>query len=508
MDPVKLSYIGAEIFDAFKKILDTKHPDGIPGHRHLANEEQRFRLWAHSLGLNQYGHASLDYRVRDAIIAKDRLTQILSSLREHLGNLLAIANGERHPFEQDFEYIEDSDSEDSTESETESCASTQSHSRSNISFREVDFRLQSITERIDALYSLAMKIRNPRNRQQRPNDQLYNDISAEDRASYIKEREEAEIAIIAYAQRQQIIEMSPREDADPIPMPEELVGQYVTADHWLIRRTGISNARRRQQFIYWKDHALKLSKAPVPYPSTGSIAEQPGKGTHAYQSVHDIPEQSVTTSATPLPADFMKPGEARSEVSHQSRVSTAINWKGEKFEWPAPPTNITNGQYFICPYCKILCPRRYLNKDAWRVHLIRDLQPYHCTYEDCPGPHQLYGTRQDWINHESQHSRVWHCQTHGEEFITQPEYVEHLKISHPEATPDHFSPELIASVVGPSLKQQRHCPFCPAAFMEIIELEKHVAFHLERCALFALPPIADGPYEGGGHVRSLDNYEV
>ncbi|KAI1773627.1 hypothetical protein F4818DRAFT_452679 [Hypoxylon cercidicola] len=183
---------------------------------------------------------------------------------------------------------------------------------------------------------------------------------------------------------------------------------------------------------------------------------------------------SFATSATKLEADFVKPDDLKSVVSHQSLVSTVMNVKGEKLEWPEPPTQMTSNGYFTCPYCRILCPQRYLAKNTWRVHLIHDLQPYHCTYKDCSDPHRLYGSRQEWIDHESQHSRVWHCQVHGEEFETQPNYVEHLKMSHPETTPGSFSPELIAAVVGPSLEPHRDCPFCPTAFSETIEMQKHM----------------------------------
>lgn len=55
-----------------------------PKYRHLAAEEQRFQLWAHSLGLYQQGHASLDYRVRDAEVVKSGFARILEELQTHV----------------------------------------------------------------------------------------------------------------------------------------------------------------------------------------------------------------------------------------------------------------------------------------------------------------------------------------------------------------------------------------------------------------------------------------
>ncbi|KAI1134857.1 hypothetical protein F5Y05DRAFT_406252 [Hypoxylon sp. FL0543] len=513
MESVELHDIGTKTLRTFEELLTLHDSDQFTGRRHLTDEEQRFRLWAHSLGLHQKGHASLDYRVRDAIIVKDRLAQVLSKLQEHLENLLAIAKGDRRPFEQDADIDEDSDNQGSTESDSESRASERSRSESQKSFHEIDFRLQSLTESLDSLYGLATRIRNPRNRPQRPNDQLYKHVPAAIRASYIKEREEAETTIIAYAQRQQLIEMMPREGTIIAPNSEELINQYATTTHWLIRRTGIANARRRQQFAYWKGHALRLSQVPAQSKTTAPVTDPSGREFLENQPIQGgqtatAATRSLATSATELPLDLTKPGDVNSVISHQSRLSTVMDLKGEKLEWPAPPIQSISVPYFTCPCCKILCPQRYRTKETWCVHLIHDLQPYHCTYEDCRDPRRLYGTRQDWIDHESQHSRVWHCQAHSEEFVTQLQYGEHLETSHPEASPEHFSPELISSVVGPSLRPHRDCPFCPTAFSEIAEMERHLTFHLERCALLALPLAEDGSNGGDSPDHPSDSHEV
>jgi hypothetical protein len=44
---------------------DTNDHLGLDGEK-AANEQDRFNLWAVNLGLHQRGHASLDYRFRDA----------------------------------------------------------------------------------------------------------------------------------------------------------------------------------------------------------------------------------------------------------------------------------------------------------------------------------------------------------------------------------------------------------------------------------------------------------
>ena len=50
----------------------------------LASEADRFKLWAINLGLFVRGHASLDYRVRDAESIRLVLLRFISSLNEAL----------------------------------------------------------------------------------------------------------------------------------------------------------------------------------------------------------------------------------------------------------------------------------------------------------------------------------------------------------------------------------------------------------------------------------------
>ncbi|XXH04368.1 hypothetical protein Hte_010782 [Hypoxylon texense] len=511
---LELYPIGVRVFEAFEELLRLSNDPPLSRHRDLlVDEEQRFRLWAHSLGLRQHGHMSLDYRVRDVTFIKERLAELLSNLQEHLERLVAIVLGKETPIE-DCDISEKYADEDGTD-EYESSATSNAESPASeesypSSFHEVDFRFDGLTENLNFLYNLAAKIRNPRNRPQSSVNQLYKhipDISAGSRAEYIAERENFETTLVACTQQRQIIMGL---DPSEAYRSDELTNQYATTSYWLIQRAGIANARRKQQFIYWKEHSLKLGRdMPERKPAT-PVAQRLGAVNNVKTSItHDAlapnaatgqaapaSVQSVPTSATNLKASAVK----SSVFSNQGRASTVMDLKGEKLEWPPPPTHIRRiGGYFTCPCCEVLCPERYLRKDAWRVHLIHDLQPYHCTYEDCQDPDRLYGTREDWVNHENQHARVWHCHEHKEEleFETQAEYVEHLKTSHPDGPPERYSQELVATAVGPSLKECRPCPFCPFysnAFPgEITQMQKHIMFHLERLALLALPLVDDNP---------------
>ncbi len=85
-----LQALGRTVARIFKRLVETPWTDdqdtAIPSRRRIAAEEERFRLWARTLGLFQTGHASLDYRVRDASFVKASLTDLLTELQDDVQN--------------------------------------------------------------------------------------------------------------------------------------------------------------------------------------------------------------------------------------------------------------------------------------------------------------------------------------------------------------------------------------------------------------------------------------
>jgi hypothetical protein len=390
MESAELHTIGTGIFAVFKDLTESEFVAWANGNAHIVSEEQRFRLWAHSLGLHQTGHASLDYRVRDVVVVKAYLVDVLRELKENLDNLLSIVKGERQPFESAAaEDNEDDEREVDETSEAgevvETAASNEDYVDSSVlssvgssesSFRELDYRLERLSEIIDALYSLATKIRHPRNRPQRTAQDLYKHIPKHLRHDYIREREEVETALVAYVQQHQLLESLQKGAVESEHLTtEQILDHYASPANYLIRRTGAANARRKQQCLYWKEHAERISRGPtgetVPVPA-------PNVATSKAKTVvpHDepvlggaptlLPAKSLATSATRLDQNFVKLDDLRSVISHQSRVSTVMNLQGEKLEWPPPPIQTVSAKFFTCPYCKIICPRSYLEPSAWR----------------------------------------------------------------------------------------------------------------------------------------------
>lgn len=401
---VQLHSIGARILQDFQEVTsleDTRWPDA---QRQLVLEGQRFLLWAQNLGLHRHGHASLDYRVRDAAVVKGYLAEVLTELQDTLDNVLSVMKGERPPFEEG----EAGQSETSDSSRDESAGDPPAiHEMyqsdglgSSGSLHEVSFRQRNTAETIDSLYSLATRLRNPRNRPQRTIKELYKHIPASRRADYIKEREAVETMVVSHIHSETLAQSIARTisgqaghglNDELLAVQTEVINAHALPSHFLIKRTGAANARRKQQFTYWKEHAARIGYNPA---TVQAFKDQKGKQPDtddsntplgALQPHHEadivggaapssIPDRSLATSATRVEADAFMLEDLKSTISHQSRtttLSTAPTWKGQKLDWPPPPERLSNrdppSKYFTCPYCHVICPQKYLEtKSTWR----------------------------------------------------------------------------------------------------------------------------------------------
>ncbi|GKT47244.1 uncharacterized protein ColSpa_07425 [Colletotrichum spaethianum] len=247
---------GLEVFKWFQELTEmpwiNDEATVIPSRRSIELEDERFRLWSQSMGLMQMGHASLDYRVRDSSVIKNSLASVLSELVLHLENQQDRAAG----------HCSNASSDDSDEEASLS-------SFGSGSFHEADFRMASVVERLDTLYKFAAKIRNPRNRPQRPTNDLYKHIPESERAEYRESQERIETALITFVQQRHLLESVTEAQLKVLDMSQEdLLERYALSTHWLVRRIGLANARRKQQFVYWEKHAELLArdvtmKAPI-----------------------------------------------------------------------------------------------------------------------------------------------------------------------------------------------------------------------------------------------------
>jgi tetratricopeptide (TPR) repeat protein len=114
--------------------------------------------------------------------------------------------------------------------------------------------------------------------------------------------------------------------------------------------------------------------------------------------------------------------------------------------------------------------------NAVRTHVLRDLRPYVCTFEDCRQADQLFDTFQSWRLHE--------IQVHASE-LAEPLYGKIHEFAGPQgqgrATEDKKDQQVSAHTAGDT----RTCPLC----LQTGVTAAHVGAHLQRIAIFALPLI-------------------
>lgn len=140
--------------------------------------------------------------------------------------------------------------------------------------------------------------------------------------------------------------------------------------------------------------------------------------------------------------------------------------------------------HFVCPYCSIAVTLR--SEKLWKKHVLADLKPYVCSFSGCTLQDHFFAGRKEWYQHETQeHRLVWHCNVEQHDrYHEQTEFLDHMSQSH-DVT---FLPDQVASIAPmfrcPDRSSEGKCNMC---FRHSKNLRSHVARHLERIALFALP---------------------
>jgi hypothetical protein len=134
----------------------------------------------------------------------------------------------------------------------------------------------------------------------------------------------------------------------------------------------------------------------------------------------------------------------------------------------------------------------------FRAHILHDLQPYICTYADCPESNRLYSSRRQWVEHENHsHRRIWRCYEHSTPLFYSPERLEaHLREDHANVLTETQIAGLIEVAETSVIDSRPLCPICLAAGPFAKGMENHLANHLERIAVFALPKGLSGGAEG------------
>lgn len=157
-----------------------------------------------------------------------------------------------------------------------------------------------------------------------------------------------------------------------------------------------------------------------------------------------------------------------------------------------------------------------------RRHVIKDINPYVCLFEECKQGDVLFHSTEEWLGHmQWQHTVLWSCQApEHEKYIYDSEagLEEHIKHMHPGSFTEGQLPGLVEQSAFPApdtfailalsydtssttdtAKEPRAlCPICqnfPQASVEGAkedeecsqDMQSHIIGHLESIALLSLP---------------------
>jgi hypothetical protein len=126
--------------------------------------------------------------------------------------------------------------------------------------------------------------------------------------------------------------------------------------------------------------------------------------------------------------------------------------------------------------------------DNSRNHVLKDLMPYFCTYADCLDGMRMYSSRRDWIEHEKMaHLKEWRCFNHTDTaFKSSSELRRHIEVEDSTSVSQSQVQTLVILGERNSPDTRTMCPICFLQGPFSKGLTNHIAFHLERFALFSI----------------------
>lgn len=150
-----------------------------------------------------------------------------------------------------------------------------------------------------------------------------------------------------------------------------------------------------------------------------------------------------------------------------------------------------------------------------RRHVMNDLEPYVCVFEDCDDAHRLFRDRAAWLSHmQETHTKQWTCIAAGHKlcvFETEKGFEDHIRIAHATGFKESQLHWYKKRSQGPAASTFSVCPLCGYEPAEekintlinskgsdnkqkyersrIIseDIVKHLAGHLQAISLKALP---------------------
>ncbi|KAF2182859.1 hypothetical protein K469DRAFT_690585 [Zopfia rhizophila CBS 207.26] len=482
----------------------------------LENHLGRFKIWAGNLGIFAPGNASADHRLRDDQDVKDVIIQMLDRLRQSIKQAIdppiLEEDEDDQPNDEDSEGSEssmaisldrDSDGEANTEAEETSDPSDISRQA-----------LADVDDILTRLYRLSAIIRKPTSSNE--NVKVAKFIAKEDETPESEEYK----ASVSWQIRFRHPDISPA-------ILERLIATVV------FRRKKLQYRERHKeklsQGIEHSDPANVLVPTNMQRATLLKTAHRRTSSPLLAQKATSVKSSSQTLqfSATDASSvDRLKFASYPKSVALSGLTKSAVA-RREQLDVPRPPVpGSDQSKEAICPYCFHVVDKEEMRHARWTRHILRDIEPYICLFDECERPNECFRTVEDWVNHMRwQHAMIWCCQAEGHETTTYHSKVDlerHMRLEHHEAFTQSQLPILIKKSAQPSpdlftslalaLRKDNTvsdmfgvCPLCPftldlggPSMSQSLEVEHsidadskkirdHIAAHLESIALLSLP---------------------
>lgn len=177
---------------------------------------------------------------------------------------------------------------------------------------------------------------------------------------------------------------------------------------------------------------------------------------------------------------------------------------------------------FECPFCFGIVQAK--RQHSWRKHVLSDLRAYICMSADCDAG--LFEDKAAWQAHDAQcHQRQWSCdQCRNGPFTSAKSLQDHLRSKHEvRELPEDVILKLVDASSHSVTETAPDCPFCDfeddvrndltargqdllsgtQIVIPLVDYHRHLAFHQEQLALFAIPPEVERSVESeSNHGRS------
>lgn len=250
---------------------------------------------------------------------------------------------------------------------------------------ELQERFLSIVKEIDALYEIAVSIRNPHSRSRYKKVLSFKPPT--DLETGVNILEQYAIFDIQHTRNFFLDQRATKISNSGMVQVEEK-GTLGELDEILVMRLAQAITQRRRQFMYWKSHRDKLAReATDQHPQRESDPsvlrkdmakpnEKPTPSADAFRydtKTERLAEDSESINQkqsaihTDTTATKFFPSIANAEREYpESATSFATSARGnDTVDFPPPPKYPAHG-YFECPYCYTICPESYREHKEWK----------------------------------------------------------------------------------------------------------------------------------------------